>query len=264
MAGSTLAARTADRPAILLVPPIRNGYLHNEFSFISSNLDNSLLPRPPPLQGQSTEEYSPVKVAQPDTDALLASVAAGDSSAREQLLRRHRDRLHRMVSCRLDPRLAPRIDPSDVVQDVLLEANRRLEAYLRKRLLPFYPWLRQLAVDQIGMTHRRHIGAARRSVRREEPAGLPDASAHELAGRLLNTSAGPSARLRREEKRLHIRAALDRLSERDREILALRYLEQLNTAEVAAVLSLTEAAVKMRLLRAIQRLHALVTREQSP
>jgi len=117
-------------------------------------------------------------------------------------------------------------------------------------------------VDQIGMTHRRHLRAARRSVKREEPAGLPDASAYELAGRLMDTSAGPSARLRREEQRLHIRAALDRLPERDREILALRYLEQLNTAEVAAVLSITEAAVKMRLLRAVERLHKLIACEE--
>ena len=205
-----------------------------------------------------------MNVAPPDTDALLASAASGDLAARERLLHRHRDRLRRMVSCRLDPRIAPRIDPSDVVQDVLLEANRRLGIYIRTRPLPFYPWLRQIAVDQIGMTHRRHLRAARRSVKREEPAGLPDASAYELAGRLMDTSAGPSARLRREEQRNHLRAALDRLPERDREILALRYLEQLNTAEVGAVLSITEAAVKMRLLRAIERLHKLVSREDRP
>src|SRR6188768_3689047 len=150
----------------------------------------------------------PVAIAQPNTDELLIAVAAGDASARDQLLDRHRDRLRRMVAFRLDARVAPRIDPSDVVQDVLLEADKRLDDYLGARPLPFYPWLRQIAVDQIGMTHRRHIRAARRSVNREEPAGLPDASAYELAGRLLNTSAGPSARLRREEQRVHIRAAL--------------------------------------------------------
>jgi RNA polymerase sigma-70 factor, ECF subfamily len=216
------------------------------------------------MAGTGLEGYSPVKVAQPDTDELLASVADGDSSAREQLLRRHRDRLLRMIAVRLDSRVAPRVDPSDVVQEVLIEANRRLDSYVRTRPLPFYPWLRQIAVDQIGMTHRRHVRAARRTVRREEPAGLPDASAYELAGRLLISSLGPSARLRREEQRIHIRSALDRLPERDREILALRYLEQLSTAEVAAVLSISEAAVKMRLLRAVQRLHKLVTREGRP
>jgi RNA polymerase sigma-70 factor (ECF subfamily) len=169
-----------------------------------------------------------------------------------------------MVSCRLDPRLAPRIDPSDVVQDVLVEANRRLLAYVRTRPLPFYPWLRQIAVDQIGMTHRRHIRAARRSIHREEPAGLPDASAYELAGRLMDTSSGPSARRDREERRVQLRAALDRLPNRDREILALRYLEQLRTAEVASILQISEAAVKMRLLRAIQRFHKLVNQEERP
>ena len=77
----------------------------------------------------------------PDTDQLLERSAAGDSGARDQLLGRHRDRLRRMVDARLDRRLAARLDPSDVVQDVLLEAAHRLPDYLKDRPMPFYPWL---------------------------------------------------------------------------------------------------------------------------
>jgi RNA polymerase sigma-70 factor (ECF subfamily) len=51
-----------------------------------------------------------------DTDYVLNRVAAGDPAAREDLLRRHRARLRRMVAVRADPRLAARVDPSDVVQ----------------------------------------------------------------------------------------------------------------------------------------------------
>src|SRR5205085_8225847 len=131
----------------------------------------------------------------------------------------------------------------------LAEADNRLDAYRRDRPLPFYPWLRQLAADQLADARRRHLRAGRRSVGREEPAGLPDTSALELAERLLNADR-PSAGLRREELRLRVRTALDRLGERDREVLVLRYLEQLPTAETAAVLGMSEGAVKMRLLRA--------------
>ena len=46
-----------------------------------------------------------------------------------------------MVAVRVGRRLAARIDPSDVVQEILLDASRMLGAYLRERLLPFYPWL---------------------------------------------------------------------------------------------------------------------------
>src|SRR5262245_36521605 len=52
-----------------------------------------------------------------DTEHLLERVAAGDRAARDQLLQRHRRRLRRMVAVRFDPRLAARVDPSDVVQE---------------------------------------------------------------------------------------------------------------------------------------------------
>jgi RNA polymerase sigma-70 factor (ECF subfamily) len=197
---------------------------------------------------------------EPDTEELIRRAAGGDTAARESLLGRHRRRLRRMVALRMDPRLAARVDPSDVVQETLTEADRRLDGYLKDRPLPFYPWLRQLAWDRLIEEHRRHIHAARRSVMREEapsPA-LPDASALELAGRLVSAGASPSEAARRDELRERVREALEALSERDREVLVLRHLEQLTARETAAVLGLTEAAVKSRALRAMQRLRLLL------
>ena len=99
-----------------------------------------------------------------DTDSLLKQASAGDREAREQLLIRHRDRLTRMVAVRLDRTLAARVDPSDVVQETLTDAARRLDDYLRERPMPYYPWLRRLASDRLDKVHRRHT-ARRRSVR---------------------------------------------------------------------------------------------------
>jgi RNA polymerase sigma-70 factor (ECF subfamily) len=198
--------------------------------------------------------------AEPDTEELIGRAAAGDAAARGSLLGRHRRRLGRMVALRMDPRLAARVDPSDVVQETLAEADRRLDRYLKDRPLPFYPWLRQLAWDRLVDEQRRHIQAARRSVTREEvPApALPDASALELAGRLVTAGPTPSEAARRDELRERIREALNALSERDREVLVLRHLEQLTARETAAVLGLSEAAVKSRALRAMQRLRLLL------
>jgi RNA polymerase sigma-70 factor (ECF subfamily) len=195
----------------------------------------------------------------PDTEELLHRAQGGDLAARQLLLTRHRQRLQRMVALRMDRRLAARLDPSDVVQEALADAAGKLSDYLQRRPLPFYPWLRQLAWERLVQLHRRHVCAGKRSVTREEASvlDLPEDSAVELAGRLAAGSS-PSNHLLREELRQRVRQALSRLAPRDREVLVLRQLEQLSTREVAAVLDVTEAAVKARHIRALERLHLLL------
>jgi RNA polymerase sigma-70 factor (ECF subfamily) len=195
-------------------------------------------------------------VQQPDTEELLRQTAQGDHDARDRLLARHRDRLRKMVAWRLDRRLAPRVDPSDVVQEVLVEANRKLEGYIQDRPLPFYPWLRTLAWERLAALYRRHVRVRGRSVLREEPGvlNLPDESAAELAARLITSTSSPSQQAIRREVREHVRRILAEMSERDREVLVLRHLEQLSVADTAQVLGVTPGAVKVRHLRAIDRL----------
>jgi RNA polymerase sigma-70 factor (ECF subfamily) len=196
----------------------------------------------------------------PDTEQLLERAGRGDGGARQQLLERHRGRLRQMIAVRLDRRLAARVDPSDVVQEALAEADRKLAGYLERRPLPFYPWLRELAWERLAKLHQHHLQTRKRSVTREEQPlpGLPEESALELARRLVAPGTSPSHRAVREELRGRVRDALARLGERDREVLVLRYLEQLSTAETAAVLGVTEGAVKTRHLRALGRLRGLL------
>ena len=201
-----------------------------------------------------------------DTDALLASAARGEPDARGQLLARHRQRLARMVACRLDRRLAARVDPSDVVQEVLAEADRKLECYLAERPLPFYPWLRSLAWEHLATLHRRHVRAQKRSVKREEPGvlALPEESAADLAARLVTSATSPTQAALREELRQRMRRALEALSERDREVLVLRHLEELSVAQTAEVLGVSAGAVKVRHLRALERVRAVLDAEEDP
>jgi RNA polymerase sigma-70 factor (ECF subfamily) len=196
----------------------------------------------------------------PDTEELLRQAGQGDPAARDGLLTRHRDRLRKMVAWRMDRRLAARVDPSDVVQEVLVEANRKLDRYLRERPLPFFPWLRALTFEHLATLHRRHVRARGRSVLREEPGLLllPDESAAELAARLVTSATSPTQQALRKELRERVRQALRQLSERDREVLVLRNLEQLSVADTAEVLGISAGAVKTRHLRALERLRALL------
>jgi RNA polymerase sigma-70 factor (ECF subfamily) len=198
------------------------------------------------------------------TQELLDQARQGDAKAADRLLAQHRDPVRRMIDLRLDPAIAARVDASDVVQEVLLEASRRLDNYLRDPAMPFHLWLRHIAKDHIIDAHRRHRQAQRRGVDREQPlvpAGLKDHSSVELAAQFLDPEMTPaSAAMQQEmERRLHV--AIGQLDEDDREIILMRHFEQLSNQDVAALHGLTEAAASMRHLRALRRLKELLKPE---
>jgi RNA polymerase sigma-70 factor (ECF subfamily) len=197
---------------------------------------------------------------QSEADELIERAARGDEAARHQLLAQYRDRLKRMVAVHLDRRMAARVDPSDIVQEALFDADRELSEYLRNRPLPVYPWLRQLAWERLLKAHRAHLAVQKRSVGREQPwdLALPDESAVQLAHRLIAVGTSPSRRLIREELRQRVRAAMEAASPRDREILVMRHLEEMTASEIAATLGITERAAKARHTRALERLRVLL------
>lgn len=195
------------------------------------------------------------------TQELLTGVASGDASAVNRLMDRHRDAVRRMIRMRLDQAVARRVDASDVVQDVLLEASQRLNDYLKNPTMPFHLWLRQLAKDRIIDMHRRHRGAKRRSVDREQNLngiGSDEQSAADLATLLKDAELTPAAAALRKEMEKRFLVALDQLDEADREIIIMRHFEHLGNNEVASALGLSPPAAGMRYLRAIRRLRELL------
>jgi RNA polymerase sigma-70 factor (ECF subfamily) len=192
-----------------------------------------------------------------ETQHLLQQVRAGDRRAVEELLARHRPYLRQLVELRLDPRLRPRVDASDVVQEAQLEAARRLDGYLQGPALPFRLWLRRLAYDRLLMLRRYHLVAERRSVVRE--VALPDRSSLLLARRLLAAGSTPSQRLGRQELATRVRRAVAQLPDADREVLLMRTFEGLSYDEVACLLGVDGAAARKRHGRALLRLHKVLS-----
>jgi RNA polymerase sigma-70 factor (ECF subfamily) len=193
-----------------------------------------------------------------DTSGLVRKAVAGDGAAIEELFARHRSQLTRMIAVRLDPRLKGRLDPSDIVQDVLVEASQKMATELAGKPVEFYPWLRGLAWDRLCRLHRHHVTAQKRSVAREEalapPAEVDDESVLKLAECIAASGGGPGSQVMHEELRRRVREALTRLPAKDREIIVLRFLEQLSTKDAADVLGISLTAAKSRQLRAIARL----------
>jgi RNA polymerase sigma-70 factor (ECF subfamily) len=189
-----------------------------------------------------------------ETRQLLEQAGDGDRQALERLFRRYRAVLGRFLALRLDPRLRRRLDPSDLVQEVELEAYRRLEDFLRRRPMPFGLWLRKTAYERL-LKARRHAGAGCRAVAREVP--LPERSSLLLARGLLAGSA-PAERLDREEAARRVRRAVARLPELDRQVVVMRNFDGLGNAEIGLLLGLEPAAVSQRHGRALVRLRQLL------
>jgi RNA polymerase sigma-70 factor (ECF subfamily) len=197
----------------------------------------------------------------PETQELLEQARQGERTAVERLLAEHREGLRRMIGLRLDPALGARLDASDVVQDVLLEASRRLHDYLRDPAMPFHLWLRQLARDHVIDAYRRHRQAQRRSLDRERPlvpTALAGKSSIELAAQFLDPELTPASAAMRQELERRVQAALAQLREDDREIILMKHFEQMPNQEIAAFLGLSEPAASMRYLRALRRLKELL------
>lgn len=210
-----------------------------------------------------------------DSTRLLRNVALGDETARSTLLQQHRERLVKMIKLRMDARLQARFDASDVVQEALVVADRRLDNYAAQTLVdrpalnatekqnechgrvPFYPWLRKIAWEQLMKFHERHMEAAKRSVKREvvSSSKLCDESVRLLVDRLAGGEDSPSESLIKMERRSQIKTILKAMNLQDRNVIELRYLEQLSYSDIAAVLEISEPAVRTRHFRAIQRLH---------
>ena len=201
-----------------------------------------------------------------ETQALLAAAREGDAAAAGQLLDRHRDALRRMIAMRLDQRIRQRVDASDVVQEVLIDANRRLTDYLENPAMPFHLWLRQMARDRLIDAHRRHRVSAKRSVDREQAiavGGDMDRSTLELAAQLCDGQMTPAAAATMHELQARFEAALSEINDQDREIILMRHYEHLSNQEVAQSLELSEPAASMRYLRAIRRLRVILAEPPS-
>ena len=183
------------------------------------------------------------------TLVLLDRVRDGDPDAVNRLLERHRTAIER------------RVDASDIVQDVMIEANRRLADYLANPVMPFRLWLRHMARDRLIDAHRRHRVAASRSLDREVPLVGPSDGEHsgvDALGQLADRELTPAAAATWHELERRFAAAVEQLDDADRQIVLLKHFEHLSTAEAAEALGLSKPAAGMRYLRAMRRLRSLL------
>ena len=187
----------------------------------------------------------------------LKQAAGGDQASWERVVAQQQDRLRRMVAFRMDSRLQGRIDPSDVLQETMLEAWQRLPEFVNDPAVPFFVWLRTLTQQRLGMLRRTHLERDKRTVNKEIQMPENDNSSV-IAIALVDSAISPSQTIQRKELFEKVQGKLNTMEPLDREVLALRHFEQLGNAEVASVLGISEPAASLRYSRAIRRLKDII------
>jgi RNA polymerase sigma-70 factor (ECF subfamily) len=186
-------------------------------------------------------------------EAALARVVerarAGDAGARQTLYLQHVDRVFRTVR----GMLRSDADAEDVTQDAMLTVLTSLHTYRPRPGARFAAWVTTIAAN-----------TARRRFRRRRPeltatGELPDTA---------DADADPGDDIDRARRRRALLLALAELSDREREIVSLRYGADLNATEIGASLGLEPGAIRKTLERARTRLAArietLLTPDRGP
>jgi RNA polymerase sigma-70 factor, ECF subfamily len=195
-------------------------------------------------------------------EELLDRLKAGDCQALAVVFSRYGARLRKMVELRLDSRLKGRVSPSDVLQEAYIDAMKRLPHLRADPDVPILVWLRTVTVQRLIEVHRQHLGAKARDADREVPLALAagfEVSPERMAAVLADLTS-PSEEAERAETIGKVHEALNSLDTIDREVLALRHLEELNNNEVAALLGIRPAAASKRHVRALERFRSAVER----
>jgi len=202
-----------------------------------------------PVRDEMTERFQ-------GTCELDQQGTPGADAVRD-LFDRHRERLLRMISFRLDSRILGKVDCEDVLQDAFVETVRRIGDYRQRPSVPVFIWLRQITSQVLIDTHRRYLGAQKRDVNQEVAfcgARWAHGSSAFLAAELADSLTSPSQVAVRKEAISELKAALENLEEIDREVLVLRHLEELSNNEVADLLGIDKYAASKRYVRALKRL----------
>jgi RNA polymerase sigma-70 factor (ECF subfamily) len=183
-----------------------------------------------------------LKVAQPspgeDDDRLLTQAAAGDAAAFGCLVRQHEAMVFSLARRFLGDDSAA----EDLAQEVFLALHQHLAGLRTAAHVKF--WLRRVTANRgIDRRRRRSWQLERPVEHAREPAIAPVAPDFLLESRL--------------------RLLVDRLPARARIVVALRYQEDLEPSEIAALLGIPLNTVKSHLRRSLAALRAQLPAEAS-
>ena len=172
----------------------------------------------------------------------------------------HRKQLLSFVDRNLGPAVRSRIEPEDIVQETMVSALAALDQFQVAGRDPFR-LLCQIAEQRIIDSHRHHVAAQKRSTTKEVSADAPisGTDGFGFADLLVASMTSPSQAFSRNQKEIALQQALAELNDEQREVLRLRFVENLPTKEIADRIGKTDGAVRVMLTRTVAHLQELLS-----
>lgn len=199
-----------------------------------------------PNDGDSNGKHS---CSQSRLEELIANAKTGSDSALGKALAACGPGLLRVARRGIGPRLRGVVGASDIVQDTFVNATKAFRVFRGGQANEFWNWLRRILSNRLAEIARK--GGRRRN-------GVPhvslDGLSEPLNHRALADESSPSSIAGGQEFAELIRAGLARLSERDQQVLHLRFDDGLSFPQIGEKLDLSEDAARMLFTRAVERL----------
>ncbi len=181
------------------------------------------------------------------TDNLAIAVHSNSEGAIEQLVRLYQEALCRYALRLLQDRFAA----EEVTQDAFVRAIRALTSQYdveKCRELDLKPWLYHIT---------RNLAYSRRKLRRFS-AEVPLPEPGDAAASVFRSEPNASKALETQERQARMELALSRLKTEARDLVLLRFMEELSYAEIAAVVNTSESSVRGKVFRALQTLRKVL------
>jgi RNA polymerase sigma-70 factor (ECF subfamily) len=178
-----------------------------------------------------------------EEQSLVEKAQQHDENAFAQLYERYFDKIYRYIVLKI----GDRHEAEDMTQQVFLKALKSIESFKWKDV-PFSAWLYRIAHNQI-------VDHLRRNTRR------PTAPLEEAVLHAEEPGGGPQAMVETKFELEQLVAATKKLTESQREVIALRFSSELPIAEVSRIMGKSEGAVKALQHSAIAALRRIMVVE---
>lgn len=208
----------------------------------------------------SPQEKTPPSAESLAEEALVAKAVAGDAAALESLLVGRHEQLMRYIERSVPASLQAKVSAEDLLQQTYLQAFKSIGSFEPKGPGAFFAWLKTIAsrklIDATRSRGREHLVGQTPAT----PGSGSQSSYGSLLGKVAESGAGARTTAMNDELRGAFHVALANLQDNYREVVQLRYLDDLSLEEVAERLGITTGAARGLCHRARQALRDEILR----